>query len=99
MDCRTPRIRLGASHSCAAPELATAQGLNGDYSESVKGITAAFALLLFDAEALESLVEARQLTAAVDEALLPACPSRVRFWIDVEPQRIPRFTVGRARLI
>src|SRR5215472_10967492 len=98
MDCCTSRIRRGASHLCAAPELATAQGLNGDYGGSVKGITA-IRSLLFDAEALESLVEASQLTAAVDEALLPACPSRVRFWIDVEPQRIPRFAVGRARLI
>src|SRR5271165_1282899 len=46
-----------------------------------------------DAKSLESLVEAGELTAAVNQALLPAGPGRMRFRIDVEAQGVAGFAV------
>src|SRR5260370_34613962 len=50
-------------------------------------------------EALEAPVEARELAAGVEQALLAAGPGWVRFRVDFEAQRVARFAVGRARLI
>jgi hypothetical protein len=55
--------------------------------------------LFLQAEALEALVEARKLAAAVDEALLAAGPGRVGFRIDLEAQRVAGLAVGRPRLL
>src|SRR5215468_11791431 len=55
--------------------------------------------LLLQAKPLEPLVEARELAACIEQAMLPAGPGRVRFRIDVEAQRVARFAVGRTRLI
>src|SRR5215472_3217048 len=52
-----------------------------------------------DPEALEALVEASELAAAVDQTLLPSGPRRMRFWIDVEAQRVARLAVGRTCLV
>src|SRR6516164_3043587 len=52
-----------------------------------------------DAEPLEALVEAGELAAAVDQALLPAGPRRVRLGVDVEAQRVAGLAVGRTRLV
>src|SRR5690349_15438087 len=54
---------------------------------------------LLGAEALEAAVEAGKLTAGVQQALLAAGPGRVRFRVDLQPQRVPRLAVGRAGLI
>src|SRR5262249_16265481 len=52
-----------------------------------------------DAETLEAFIEAGQLSAGVDQTLLSTGPRRMRFRVDVEPQGVPRFAVGRARLV
>src|SRR6516225_8118950 len=52
-----------------------------------------------DAEALKALVEASELAAAVDQTLLPSGPRRMRFWVDVEAQRVARLAVGRTCLV
>src|SRR5882672_9034843 len=52
-----------------------------------------------DAEILEALVEAGELAAGVEQAMLAAGPGRVRLRIDIEPQRVAGFAVGRACLI
>src|SRR5215472_16440281 len=57
------------------------------------------AFSLFDAESLKTLVEAGELSATVDQPLLPAGPGRMRFRIDIEPQCISRLAVGRTRLV
>src|SRR6185437_4425513 len=51
------------------------------------------------AEAREALVEARELTAGIEETLLPAGPGRVRLGVDVEAQRVAFLAIGRARLV
>src|SRR4029077_349118 len=53
----------------------------------------------FYAEALEALVEAGELPAGIEQSVLSAGPSRMRFRVDVEPQGIPGFAVGRAGLV
>src|ERR1700676_2305893 len=45
-------------------------------------------------EARELLVEARQAAAAVEQVLLAAGPGRVRFWVDIQMQRIARLAPG-----
>src|SRR5882757_1591730 len=52
-----------------------------------------------DAKSLEALVEAGQLSTAVDQPLLSAGPGGMRFRVDVEPQCVSRLPVGRARLV
>src|SRR5579863_8538225 len=51
------------------------------------------------AEAAKTLVEARELAAGVEQALLAAGPGRVRFRIDLQAQRVAGLAVGRARLV
>src|SRR6185437_8267234 len=51
------------------------------------------------ADAREALVEARELTAGIEETLLPAGPGRVRLGVDVEAQRVAFLAIGRARLV
>jgi len=51
------------------------------------------------AEALKALVEAGELPAGVDQALLPTSPGRMRLRVDVEPQGVPGFPVGRTGLV
>src|SRR4030095_78703 len=52
-----------------------------------------------DAEILHPLVETGKLAAGVEQPMLPTGPGRMRLWINVEPQRVARFAVGRTRLI
>jgi hypothetical protein len=49
--------------------------------------------LFFQADALETLVEAGKLAAAVDEALLAAGPGRMGFRIDFEMERVARLAI------
>src|SRR5580704_17115208 len=60
---------------------------------------AAGAGLLLDADAAEALVEARELTTAVEQPLLTAGPGRMRFGIDFQPQRVAGLAIGRSRLV
>src|SRR5689334_10341346 len=54
---------------------------------------------LFRAEILEPAVEARELSAGVEQTMLAAGPGRVRFRVDFEAQRVAFLAVGRAGLI
>src|ERR1700720_670710 len=64
------------------------QGADADWTTSA-----------LDAKSLKSLVEAGQLSTAIDQPLLSAGPGRMRFRVDVQPQCVPRLSVGRARLV
>src|SRR5215831_18122889 len=87
---RALAIRSSANSDCCAP-LLSATACN----PASRGLARpAGALLLEEARIL--LLEAREPAAAVDQLLLAAGPSRVRFRIDVEMQRIARLAPGRA---
>src|SRR5579863_2231225 len=55
--------------------------------------------LLFQPNALETLVETGELAAAVDQPLLAARPGRMGLRIDLKVQRVAGFAIGRARLV
>src|SRR5260370_6513065 len=65
----------------------------------IKGSCAGRTPSALDTKPLKTLVEAGQLSAAVDQPLLSAGPGRMRFRVDVEPQSVSRLAVGRARLV
>src|SRR6185312_1115141 len=44
----------------------------------------------------EFLLEARHSAAAIEQVLLAAGPCRMRFWVDIEMQRVARLAPGRA---
>src|SRR5690348_12712718 len=55
--------------------------------------------LLFNAQALEALVESGELAARIEQLLLAASPGRMRARIDFEMERVARFAVGRPGLV
>src|SRR5579862_1397223 len=100
------RPSAGGLFHCAAPPWATARVLVGCSENSLQ--EAAWHSLAKSAngnpsglwaEAAETLVEARELAAGVEQALLAAGPGRVRFRIDLQAQRVAGLAVGRARQI
>src|SRR5580692_12653808 len=83
-----------------------ARSLSGDrailkwwLSGEDQGAHAGRATSALDPKSLKSLVEAGQLSTAVDQPLLSAGPGRMRFRVDVEAQCVSRLAVGRARLV
>src|SRR5690349_4022826 len=50
-------------------------------------------------EALEAPVEAGEVAAGIEQALLAAGPGRVRFRVNFEAQRVAGLAIGRAGLI
>src|SRR5690349_6082737 len=65
----------------------------------IKGSIARWAASALDTKPLKALVEAGQLSTAIDQPLLAAGPGRMGFRVDIEPQGVSRFAVGRARLV
>src|ERR1700739_404206 len=96
---------LGTHHSAGCrslmrdPLAATVQHPNGDYRVMIKGSSARWTTSALDTKPLEPLVEAGQLSTAVDQPLLSAGPGRMRLRVDVEAQCVSWLAVGRARLI
>src|SRR3954453_15739723 len=99
MGCGTHLFWLGASYCLCSPTMATAQRSDSNWRAAIKGGAPAPSPSAFDAETVEPRVEARKLTTRIDQALLTAGPCRMRFRIDVEAQRVTRFSIGRSRLI
>src|SRR5436190_6802601 len=56
-------------------------------------------LALLRAEILEAAIEAGELSAGVEQAVLAAGPGRVRFRVDIEAQRVAFLAIGRAGLV
>src|SRR5260370_3349359 len=65
----------------------------------IKGSCAGRTTSALDTNPLKPLVEAGQLSTAVDQPLLSAGPGRMRFRVDVEPHSVSRLAVGRARVV
>src|SRR3546814_9957313 len=64
----------------------------------VKTVASALRLFAAEREPAEALVEARDLPARIDEALVAAGPCRMRRRIDVERHRVALFAPGGTRL-
>src|SRR5215469_7311612 len=92
-----PALAAKCRFSLCSPKLATAPDADGECQPAVKGWREP--ALRLDAKALEALVEAGELAAAVDQTLLPAGPRRMRLRVDIEAQRVARLAVGRACLV
>src|SRR5690348_12674399 len=93
----------GWSDSSSGPARQRPNGLEmGGKEQRFKGAwdpKIAVKSLFLKADALEPLVEAGELTGAVDEALLTASPGWVGFRIDFEVKRVAGLAIGRARLV
>src|SRR5437879_5842577 len=106
MGCSPARM-AGASLQRAAPQVATTRMLGSYWAARVKGSSAlrhtgwsgVGSGSGLAPEALEAPVEAGELTAGVEQALLAAGPGRMRFRVDFEAQRVAGLAVGRARRI
>src|SRR5216684_1097898 len=98
MGCGARPEGPGAICRRAVPRWATAQTLDNRWKAGFKRLfgTREPRVLALRTKALEAAVEARELAAGVEQALLPAGPCGVRFGVDLEAQRVARLAVGRA---
>src|SRR5436853_7873338 len=75
------------------------EAVGGGEGLTCRSAPSQYLLALLRAEILEAAIEAGELSAGIEQAVLAAGPGRVRFRVDIEAQRVAFLAVGRARLV